>query len=156
MTVGNLAAMMQGADVATTDVDVAAKRSAGNRARLMSALGELETRYRMFDGSAGSLVDTDRPGMFLGSEMWGFITKYGPLDVLLVPEESDRWPLSYEYLRRDAALIHLGGGWAVLAASLSDIVRLKETADRPKDRAVLPELRRARDEQVGLGRRGEE
>lgn len=41
---------------------------------------------------------------------------------------------------------HGARGTRVRLASLDDIIRSKEAADRPKDRAVLPMLRRLRDE----------
>ena len=149
VTIGNLAAEMQGVDVTTEDADVAVKRGAVNRERLMLALYELDARYRMFDGKGGKLVDIKRPDMFLGSEMWGFITKHGPLDVLLVPPDGGHGHLSYEYLKQDAVLVHIGDGWAVLVASLADVVESKRIANRPKDHLALPILRKALEERTG-------
>ena len=74
VTIGKLGAEMLGVAVATEDADVAVKRSAVNRERLMNALDDLQARYRMFDGTGGNLVDTQRPEMLLGSDIWGFIT----------------------------------------------------------------------------------
>lgn len=149
VALGNLAAGMQNVRVYTEDADVAVERGAVNRERLMLALADLEARYRMFDGAAGKLVDTSRPDMFLGSDIWGFITKHGPLDVLLVSPDGDSRHLSYEYLRQDAVVVHTGGGYLVMVASLPDIVYSKELANRPKDHLTLPILKAALEEQRG-------
>jgi hypothetical protein len=39
---------------------------------------------------------------------------------------------------------------SILVASLADIIRSKEIADRPKDREALRELRALHDRQAGL------
>lgn len=41
-------------------------------------------------------------------------------------------------------MFDLAGGRQISAASLDDIIRMKEAADRVKDQEALPELRRLR------------
>ena len=64
-----------------------------------------------------------------------------------IPRDA-RWDLArYEQLRENAILLEIGEH-AILVASLQDIVRSKEIADRPPDHEALPELRRLRDDAV--------
>ncbi len=53
----------------------------------------------------------------------------------------------YEELAERGTVLHVRG-IAVRAAALEDIIAVKERADRPKDRDVLPELRAIRDRQA--------
>jgi len=60
-----------------------------------------------------------------------------------------RWDLArYDQLRENAVTIEIGDA-TVLTASLKDIMRSKEIADRPPDREALPELREL-DEEPGI------
>ena len=51
----------------------------------------------------------------------------------------------YEDLRRDAVRMQIDD-LSVVVASLADVVRSKEAANRPKDHLALPTLRRLLDE----------
>ena len=73
--------------------------------------------------------------------MWNLVTDFGRLDLSFMPTGTR----GYDDLARDA--VHL----TILdvdvdVASLGDIVRSKEAADRDKDRLVLPVLRRILEE----------
>jgi hypothetical protein len=52
---------------------------------------------------------------------------------------------SFEALRARASRVEFRGA-TLLVADLRDIIRSKEAADRPEDRAVLPVIRRTLDE----------
>ncbi len=54
----------------------------------------------------------------------------------------------YDDLRTSAIVVDLGPTRAMVA-SLEDIIRSKEAADRPKDRYALPRLRYLRELQRG-------
>jgi len=62
---------------------------------------------------------------------------HGQLDVALEPSGTR----GYQDLRRGAKKTDLEG-LTILVASLEDVIRSKEAADRPRDHAVLPDLRR--------------
>jgi hypothetical protein len=51
----------------------------------------------------------------------------------------------YADLRRDAIEIEAADGLRILVASLADVIRSKEAANREKDRIALPRLRRLLD-----------
>ena len=63
-------------------------------------------------------------------------TNAGDLDLTLEPAGTG----GYADLRRDAELVELYGV-TVQVASLADVVRSKQAANRPKDQRVLPTLR---------------
>jgi hypothetical protein len=72
-------------------------------------------------------------------------TPSGDVDVLLGIPRDERWELArYQKLRDHGHVVDLGD-LRVAVASLDDIIRSKEIADRPADRDALPELRRLRD-----------
>jgi hypothetical protein len=77
-----------------------------------------------------------------GMSTW--MTDAGPFDVLAGLEAPDGRLVPYEELADRATLLQ-GDGFVVRAASLEDVIRAKERADRPKDRDALPELREIRD-----------
>ena len=68
--------------------------------------------------------------------IWNLQTDLGDLDITFEPSGTR----GYDDLQRDAVVMHLRSG-DVTVASLADVVRSKEAADRPRDRAVLPGLR---------------
>ena len=80
-----------------------------------------------FDHSAESLARV---------RIWNLQTDAGDLDITFEPSGTH----GYDDLRRDAVSIHLRSG-DVTVASLADVIRSKEAADRPRDRAALPGLR---------------
>jgi hypothetical protein len=75
-------------------------------------------------------------------------TQFGNLDISVVPSGTQ----GYQDLRRDAMQITVDGT-RVLVASLADVIRSKEAANRPKDRTALPVLRRLLEEQRADERR---
>jgi len=86
-------------------------------------------------------------GVTLGRmEVGTWRTSAGDIDVLLGIPRDGRWDLArYEHLRENAVLIEIGDA-TVPAASLKDIMRSKEIANRTPDHEALPELRELDDE----------
>ncbi|CAN5703495.1 hypothetical protein BH18ACT17_BH18ACT17_07970 [soil metagenome] len=133
--IGGLAAVLHGASHVTTDVDVVPEEAKHNLERLSAALKELGARIRVtgepegvpFDHSAGSLARV---------RVWNLQTDLGGLDLNFEPSGTR----GYDDLTRDASAM-LVRGVSVSVASLADVIRSKEAAGRPRDRAALPGLR---------------
>ena len=66
----------------------------------------------------------------------------GFLDLLYSPAGG-----GFEKLVEDAIWVDVGEGWVAAVASMDDIIRSKELANRPKDQQTLPDLYRFRDQQ---------
>jgi hypothetical protein len=143
--IGGLAAAIHGSDMVTTDLDITPERSIANLSRLSDALRALHARIRSdampdglpFSPDAASLSKTD---------IWNLTTDFGDLDIAFIPAGTK----GYTDLRRRAIVITVIGTTTTVA-SLADIIRSKEAADRPKDRIAVPALRRLQDE---IDRRG--
>jgi hypothetical protein len=147
LIVGGAAAVAYGAERLTEDADCVVSRDRTNLVRLASALRELNARLRvagMSDAEARRLpVQIDAISLDMaGMSTW--MTDAGPFDVLAGLEGSDGRLVPYEELAERATTLR-GESVLIRAASLDDIIRAKERADRPKDREALPELRAIRD-----------
>ena len=132
VVVGGVAAVLNGAPVATFDLDVVHARSRENLDRLVAALNELEARYR--DPGGRDL----RPGTtaLAGDGHHLLLTRCGPVNVLGQIGHGRR----YEDLLPDAVEVRVGG-IPVRVLGLSALIRTKEEAGRDKDLAVLGILR---------------
>ena len=147
LIVGGAAAYAYGAERPTEDADCVVRRERANLDRLAGALRELHARLRvggMTDAEAQTLpVQIDGTALDMaGMSTW--MTDAGPFDVLAGLEAHDGRLVSYEELVERSTVLR-GDGFVIRAASLEDIIRAKERADRDKDREALPELRRLRD-----------
>jgi hypothetical protein len=78
----------------------------------------------------------------IGSTQWD--TDAGPIDVLVTAAGPNDSIVVYEDIERGAVVFDAGRGITVSAASLDDVIRMKEAADRYKDHLALPEPRRLR------------
>jgi predicted nucleotidyltransferase len=127
--IGNAAAALQGAPVTTVDFDFFFRRTARNLEKLKAfarGLGATVLRpyypvsnlYRVVRDADGLQVD------FMGA-IHGL--------------------RSFEGVRARASTIAIGGV-DLLVASLDDVIRSKRAARRPRDRAVLDILEKAREE----------
>ena len=116
-------------------------RGKENLVRLMAALEELGARIRFGDDETVRLPYSD-PLLLASGDIWNMRTVHGDLDLLYAPAGG-----GYDDLIQDAVEVEIGDGVMVLAASLDDIIRSKELANRDKDNIALPELRRFRDQQ---------
>ena len=115
IVVGGVAAILEGAPVSTFDLDIMHRQTEVNHECLLAAFAELEARYR--DPIGRHIIpDADKLEQF---RLHRLLTRAGPLDVLTE--------------------IAPGSAYADV---LEEVISSKEHADRDKDRAVLPVLRR--------------
>lgn len=137
--IGGVAARLHGSPALTEDVDVTPERSEENLARLAAALDELNARLDAPDVQGGRRIPLDSETF--SSPVMSFVTSAGVIDVVLEVlgvgghARLDRDAVSYE--------VH---GIRIRVASLDDIIRSKEAASRPKDRAHLETLRVLREQ----------
>jgi hypothetical protein len=133
--VGGLAAVLHGAPHMTTDLDIVPDDGRRNLEHLAEALAELDARIRVSGAPDG--VAFDRSAHFLRRiRIWNLTTSLGDLDITFEPSGTR----GYGDLQGDAVTMSVGGV-EVVVASLADVIRSKEAADRPRDRAILPVLR---------------
>ncbi len=138
--IGGLAATLHGSSALTNDADICPDPSPENREHLAGALRDIGARVR---------TDTDPDGIPLATDadflrrmqLLNLTTRYGDFDIAFQPAGSD----GYADLAERATQVTIDGT-RVRVASLADIIRSKETANRPKDRATLPILYALQDE----------
>jgi hypothetical protein len=134
--VGGVAAVIEGAPVATFDLDVVPDRDAHNIDRLVDALAELKAHYR------GRPNLHPKPDALRGSGHHLLMTRYGPLDVPgVIGKERDFHALLAHSRRRVVA------GTDLRVLDLQTQIAVKEELDFPKDRAVIPILKATLKEQ---------
>lgn len=137
VVVGGVAAVLGGAPISTFDLDIVHERAPTNVTRLLAALTELDARYR------------DLTGRVLRPEAHGLegeghpllLTRCGPLDVLGRIGAGH----GYQDLAADSIMRSIGD-LQVRVLGLEALIRSKIEANREKDRAVLPILRRTLEE----------
>jgi hypothetical protein len=128
--VGGVAAVIEGAPVATFDLDVVPDRAARNVERLVAALAELNAHYR------GRTHLRPTPDALRGPGHHLLITRYGPLDVLgVIGKARDFHALLPHSHRRVLA------GTPLRVLDLETQITVKEELDFAKDRAVIPILK---------------
>jgi hypothetical protein len=133
IVIGAVAAIAQGSPLPTEDLDITPEREPENLERLAAALQDLGAKLRV---PRGEEVDFPIDAEFLGRmNVWTLTTDAGDLDIAFVPAGTQGYP----DLLGDAVEVDLGA--PVLVASLRDVIRSKEAANRPKDQAQLPALR---------------
>ena len=139
IVIGGIAAISQGYPLPTEDVDVTPSRDRDNLQRLARALRDLGATLRSASDVTGVPFPVDAD-MLRRAESWTLRTRLGDLDIVFVPAGTQ----GFDDLSRDAVLTDLGTTRPirVLVASLADVIRSKEAANREKDRAQLPALRR--------------
>ena len=136
VVIGGLAATLHGSPLATTDADICPARDVGNLERLAAALRELRARIRTPDAPSGLPFTCDATFLSAIQVVLNLTTTFGDLDVSIVPSGTE----GFDDLRRQAIEILLAGH-RISVAALSDVIRSKEAANRPKDQAALPTLR---------------
>jgi len=138
--VGGLAATLHGSSALTNDADICPERSPENLERLAAALGEMGARIRTEAEPADVPVSVD--AAFLRQmNLVNLTTRFGDFDLAFQPAGSQ----GYDDLAQRATEIAIDGT-IVPVASLIDIIRSKEIANRLKDRATLPILYALQDE----------
>lgn len=115
----------------TKDVDLLVRSDEDNRIRLAAALTEL--------GAGHAITAAD----CTGNTQWD--TDAGPVDIWVTAAGPNETIFIYSDIAARSEIFEVGdGGTTVSAASLDDLIRMKEAADRFKDHRALPELRRLR------------
>jgi hypothetical protein len=126
--IGALAARLQGFPRLTADADITPARGLDNLNRLAAALRELDARVFTEAVPEGLVFDCSAQTLSR-AEMWNLVTAAGRLDLAFTPSGT----AGYEDLIQGALRFEVYGT-ELLAASLEDIIRSKEAADRPQDR----------------------
>lgn len=134
--IGGLAATLHGAAYVTFDVDITPATDVANLDRLSAALRELGARVRVAGIPGGLPFDHDARSLARAG-VWNLTTAFGDLDLSFVPSGTG----GFDDLREHAVAVTVHGV-TLNVASLADIVRSKQAADREKDRLALPMLRR--------------
>jgi hypothetical protein len=139
MVIGGMSGTFHGmVDYRTKDVDLLVQNSDANLGRLAAALTQL---------GAVPLGTTDRRPI-IGSELSAASTQWdtdaGPVDVLVTAAWTNESIVVYGDIERGSVVFDVGRGITMPAASLDDVIRMKEAADRYKDHLALPGLRRLR------------
>jgi hypothetical protein len=112
----------------TADADITPARDNDNLNALASALKELQAKVLTESVPQGLPFDCSAAA-FSRADMWNLVTSAGRLDIAFRPSGTD----GYEDLKRGAIRYDVFGV-ELMAASLADIIRSKEAADRPQDR----------------------
>ncbi len=133
--IGGLAAVYHGSPFPTEDADITPEATHANLIRLAAALSELNARVRTESVSEGLPFACDAEGL-AASQTWNLVTDAGDVDVSFQPSGTRGYP----DLHRDATSAEIYNA-TVQIASLGDIIRSKQAANRPKDQRVLPALR---------------
>jgi len=132
--IGGLAAVLHGSPLATFDADICPAREPANLRRLAAALVELDARIRTPDAAEG--VPFPRDAEFLQNhQLLNLVTRFGDLDLSFEPAGTG----GFAELAPHATAMPIHG-FQVPVASLEDVIRSKQAANRPKDQRSLPVL----------------
>jgi predicted nucleotidyltransferase len=132
VVIGGIAAVLHGSVRNTSDLDICFATDEGNLDSLGEVLIELGARLKGVDDAVPFVPDART---LHAIEVLTMTTRLGDLDVLASPAGSP----GYEALRRNADRFDLGG-FAVLVASIDDLIAMKLAAGRQKDLATVEEL----------------
>ncbi len=139
LVIGGMAALLHRAPMPPTkDIDITPAADGDNLARLATALRSLDASLRVRGFTDGVAIDIDR-ATFGPMTTMTFFTRHGPFDVSVRPDGTN----GYDDLVKSAVRVEFHGH-PVPVASLDDIIRSKDAAGRPKDRAVLDDLKQYR------------
>lgn len=144
--IGGLATVLRGGAVITHDVDICYDREWDNLELLAVALVEMEARLRGAPEGLPFILDAQT---LRNGDSFTFTTTHGSVDVLGTPSGTR----GYRDLVTTAEELEVADGTTVAVASLEDLIRMKQAANRPKDRAHLEILGALRDEVEGKSAR---
>jgi hypothetical protein len=147
VVIGGLAAVLHGSPTITTDADICADRSPENLEHLSEVLRSLHARVRSISEPDGVPFNPDL-ALLARMKVLNLSTDLGDLDLAFEPAAFG----GYEELAKHAVVVSVAGT-EVAVASLDDVIRSKEEANRPKDHATLPVLYGLRDEIAESARR---
>ena len=138
--IGGLAAVLHGSPLPTLDADICPSRTLDNLGRLATALDEIDARIRTSDAPEG--IGFPRDAVFLARvDFLNLVTRLGDVDLAFTPSGTT----GFDDLSRHAVPFDIRGT-TIAVASLEDVIRSKEAANRPKDQRTLPLLRQLLDE----------
>lgn len=136
VVIGGVAATFHGSPLVTRDSDICPASNDDNLAKLASALRAMGARIRTADAADGLPFACDA-AFFRQMELVNLTTRFGDLDVSFKPSGTG----GYADLAQRAVVFELSTGVRATVASLEDVIRSKEAANREKDRLALPSLR---------------
>jgi predicted nucleotidyltransferase len=146
VVIGGVAAILHGSATLTQDVDISFAQDDANLDALGGALRELRASLRGVGDDVPFVPDARTLRQI---QLLTLQTSAGPLDLLVPPDGSP----PYERLRRGADRMDVGG-FAVLVASLDDLIAMKRAGGRDKDLVAVEELETIRDLRArGIGPR---
>jgi predicted nucleotidyltransferase len=131
VVIGGIAAVLHGSARNTFDLDVCFATDAANLEALGEVLVNLQARLRGVE----DVPFVPDAGTLRRVEVLALTTDAGDLDVLARPAGAP----GFDSLRRRADRFDVGG-FAVLVASVDDLIAMKSAAGRPKDRETVAEL----------------
>jgi hypothetical protein len=144
VVIGGIAAVLHGSAMVTNDVDVCFATDSSNLNALGAALTDLKATLRGVDEEVPFVPDA---ATLRRIRILTLDTSAGPLDVQVEPDGAP----PYADLRRRAERVDVGG-FAVLIASLEDLIAMKLAAGRGKDLVAVEELEAIRELRTrGLG-----
>ncbi|MDO8213921.1 hypothetical protein [Conexibacter sp. CPCC 206217] len=132
VVIGGVAAVLHGSPRNTQDLDICFARDEANLTMLGRALIELKARLRRVEDDVPFVPDAATLKRIQSLTM---VTIAGDFDILASPDGAP----PYERLRRNAERFDLGA-FAVLVASIDDLLAMKRAAGREKDLADIGEL----------------
>lgn len=138
--IGGMAAVLHGSPTVTNDADIVPANTPDNLRRLADGLRHLDARIRSTTDVDGIAFEP-HPELLASMAMLNLTTRCGDLHLTFTPAGIG----TYTDILPTAVAFDIDG-LTVHVASLDDIIRSKKTADRPKDRAVMPVLEALRQE----------
>ena len=132
--IGGVAATLHGSPLRTGDTDVCPDARPDNLVNLAAALRDLNARIRT-EGVDGGLPFSCDAAFLSRAGLLNLETDAGDLDLSYTPIGTG----GYDDLIEHVVRFDLDGVTAPVAA-LSDVIRSKTAANRPKDHATLPIL----------------
>lgn len=140
--IGGLATILRGGAVITQDLDICYDRRWDNLESLATALTAMNSRLRGAPEGLPFILDSQT---LRNGDSFTFTTSFGSVDVLGTPSGT----MGYDDLQRTAEAMTVSDGMTIMVASLDDLIRMKQAANRAKDRAHLEILGALRDEIEG-------
>ena len=131
--VGGFAGNLLGSDMVTHDIDVCYRRTPENLKKLAVALKELGAQLRGAPPGLPFILDDQT---LRNGDCFTFETIGGAFDCLGTPAGTK----GYDDLYVSSTVVDIGDGRLVRVCSLADLIRMKTTAGRTKDKLGLEQL----------------
>ncbi len=131
--VGGYAAVLHGASQVTHDIDICAVITQGELIKLRHALGDLNPKHRMNPNFSPSLLEYPSENQVIDN--FYLSTDAGVLDIL-----KEMKPIgSFERIKANAISVKIFG-LDCKVICIEDLITIKQSMNRPKDKIVLSEL----------------